>query len=132
MRNSCNLYLWLCSLNLRRGFLIRRAILVWYRHNGKLWFTSDINHLLNFNMQMVNVFREKYTICMVKVEHHKGYSPSNSTPGRFPSYFLLTVLLYFRFIFKLTRYILPDFPSVSSLASLPYLSCHQTTTTTTH
>ena len=52
-------------------------------------------------------------------------SPSNSSPGRFPSYRLLILLLYFLFIFYLPRCTLPDFPSVSSLASLPFLSCCQ-------
>ena len=45
-----------------------------------------------------------------------GNSPPNSTPRRFSSY----LLLYFLFIFYLPRCILPDFPSVSSLASLPF------------
>ena len=48
----------------------------------------------------------------------------NSTPKRFPSYLLSTLLLYFLFIFYVTRYTLPDFPHVSSLASLPFLSCY--------
>ena len=55
-------------------------------------------------------------------------SPPNSTTRRFPSYLLLTLLLYLLFIFYLPRCTLPDFPSVSSLTSLPFLSCcHQTT-----
>ena len=51
---------------------------------------------------------------------HKGWlSHSNSTARRFPSY----LLLYFLFILYLPRSTLPDFPSVSSLASLLLLSC---------
>ena len=46
-------------------------------------------------------------------------SPPNSAPRRFPSY----LLLYFLFIFYLPRCTLPDFPSVSSPASLPVLPC---------
>ena len=42
-----------------------------------------------------------------------------SPPRRFPSY----LLIYFLFIFYLSRCTLPDFPSVSSLASQPFLSC---------
>ena len=55
----------------------------------------------------------------------KDTAPPNSTPRRFPSY----LLLCFLFIFYLPRYSLPDFHSISSLASMPFLSCcHQTTT----
>jgi len=51
-------------------------------------------------------------------------SPSNSPPRRLPSY----LLLYF--IFYLPRCTLPDFSSVSSLVSLPFLfCCHRTTKT---
>ena len=60
-------------------------------------------------------------------------SPPNSAPGRFPSYLLMTLLLYFFFIFYLSRCTVPDFNSVSSLASLPFSSCcHQATTTILH
>ena len=38
-------------------------------------------------------------------------SPPNSTPKRFPSYLLLTFVLYFFFIFNIPRSILSDFPS---------------------
>ena len=47
-------------------------------------------------------------------------STSNSTPRRFPSYLLLTLLLHFLFIFYLLLCTLLYFPSVSSLASLPF------------
>ena len=47
----------------------------------------------------------------------------NSIPWRFPSY------LFLYFIFYLSRCTLPDFPSVFSLASLPFLSCCYRTTT---
>ena len=50
-------------------------------------------------------------------------SPPNSTLRQFPSYLLLTLPLYFIFIYYLTRCILPDSPSISSQASLPLLSC---------
>ena len=80
-------------------------------------------------------------------------SPPNSTSRRFPTYLLMTLLLYFLYLIGKEIYhfeyitegksgrmhgegiiiiptpcILPDFPSVSSL---PFLSCHRTTTTTT-
>ena len=46
-------------------------------------------------------------------------SPPNSTPRRFPSHLLLTLILYFLFIFYLPRCTLPDFPC-SSQACLPF------------
>ena len=55
---------------------------------------------------------------------HKGQLISKSTLRLFPSYHLLTLLLYFLFIFYLPRYTPLDFPSVSSQASLSFLSCH--------
>ena len=55
--------------------------------------------------------------------------PPNSTPRRFLSCLLLTLLLYCLFISYLPRCILPGFSSVSSLTSLPFLyCCHRTTT----
>ena len=49
-----------------------------------------------------------------------------------PPTFFWPALFYFLFIFHLPRCTLPDLPSVSSLASLRFLSCcHRTTTTTT-
>ena len=53
---------------------------------------------------------------------------SNSTPRRLSSYLLLALLPYFFFIFYLPRCSLPNFPSVSSLVSLPLLSCCPRTT----
>ena len=47
-------------------------------------------------------------------------SSPNSTTRRLPSYLLCTLLLYFLLIFHLSRCTLPDFPSVSSLDSLPF------------
>ena len=58
-------------------------------------------------------------------------SSSNSTPGRFLFYLLLNLLLYLLFIFYITRCTLPDFLSVSSLDSLPFLSSYYRTTITT-
>jgi len=46
------------------------------------------------------------------------------SPRRFPTY----LLLYLFFIFYLSRCTLTNFPSVSSLASLPFLSCYHRTT----
>ena len=52
----------------------------------------------------------------------------NSTPKRFLSYLLLTLILYFPFISYVPRFTLPDFLWVYPLASLPFSSCcHQTT-----
>ena len=56
-------------------------------------------------------------------------SPPNSTPRRLSSYFHMTLLLYFLFIFYLPRCNLSGFPSISSRASLPFLCCCQRTTT---
>ena len=63
----------------------------------------------------------------------RNTSPTNSTPRRFPFYLLLTLLLYFIFIFHLPRCTLLDFFSVSYPAFLPvvkassFLTCsHQT------
>ena len=58
-------------------------------------------------------------------------SPPNWTPRRFPSYLLLTLLLYFLSIFYFRRCTLPDFPSIFSLASLPFLPCCHWSITTT-
>ena len=58
---------------------------------------------------------------------YSNHNPLNSTPRRFPSYLLLTLLLHFLFIYYPLRCTLPDFPSVSSLASLQFLSCHRAT-----
>ena len=52
-------------------------------------------------------------------------SPPNSTSRLFLSYLLMTLLLYFLSIFYYLRCTLQDFPSVSSQASLPFLSCHR-------
>ena len=56
-------------------------------------------------------------------QHHKSHHTSNLNYMRFPSYLLFTFLLYFLFIFYLPRCTQPDFPSVFSLASLPFLPC---------
>ena len=56
-------------------------------------------------------------------------SPPNPTPRGFLSYLLLNLLLYFLFIFHLPRCTLPDFPSVSSLAFLPFFPCCHLITT---
>ena len=53
----------------------------------------------------------------------------NSTPRRLPSYRLLILLMYFLFILYLIRCTLLDLPSVSSLASMPFLSCYHRRTT---
>ena len=66
----------------------------------------------------------------VRANLTRNSSPPNSTLRRFPSYLLLTFLLYFLLIFHLPRCTLLNFPSVSSLTSLPFLSCcHRTATT---
>ena len=53
-----------------------------------------------------------------------------SPPRWFPSSPLLTLLLYLIFIFYITRIPMPDFPSLFSQVSLPFLSCcHRTTKT---
>ena len=68
-------------------------------------------------------FRKDISVCSTHV------TSKISTPRRFPSYLLLTLFLYFLFIFYFPRCTLPDFLSTSSHASLPFLSCcHRTTT----
>ena len=47
---------------------------------------------------------------------------ANSTPRWFPSYLILTLLLYFLFISYLPWFTLAYFPSISSEASFPFLS----------
>ena len=50
------------------------------------------------------------------------------TPRRYPSYLLLILLICFLFIFYLARCTLLNFLSISSQASLPFVSwCHRTT-----
>ena len=71
-----------------------------------------------------------YFLCLMRANLTRITSPANSTSRRLPSYPVFTLLLHFLFIFYLSRYTLPNFSYVSSLASLPFLSCcHQTTTT---
>ena len=53
-----------------------------------------------------------------------NFMPPNSTPRRFPSHLFLTLITFY-----LPRCTLSDFPSVSYMASLPFLSCcHRTST----
>ena len=69
-------------------------------------------------------------LTLVRANLTRVTSPLNSTPSRLSSYLLMTLILYFFTIFYLPRSTLPDFTSVSSLASLPFLSCcHRTITT---
>ena len=53
--------------------------------------------------------------------------PSKSNPRLFLSYLLLILFLYFLLIFYLPRYILLDFPTISSRASLPFFACYRQT-----
>merc|ERR1719154_945076 len=70
------------------------------------------------------------SLALVRANLTMVTSPPYSSPRWFPSYLLLTLLLYFIFIIYLPRCTLPNFPSVSSLASLLFLPCcHRTTTT---
>ena len=52
--------LWFASLEQHKPFVCRR-------HANGLRLSSDINHLQTFNMQIVYVALETYTICMLKV-----------------------------------------------------------------
>ena len=54
----------------------------------------------------------------------RGASPRNKTTGLSRLIFYVH-LSYSLFIFYFPRCTLPDFPPVSSLASLPFLSCYQ-------
>ena len=69
-----------------------------------------------------------FSLTLVRANLTRVTSPPNSNTGG--SRLIFSVLYsYFIFIFYLPRCTLPDFPSVSSLASLPFLSCcHRTTT----
>ena len=60
---------------------------------------------------------------LVRANLTKVTSPPNSTPRRFRSYLLLTLLLYFLFFFQLPWCMLQDFPFVSSVTSLTFLPC---------
>jgi len=63
-------------------------------------------------------------------QSHEGNLTSKLKYRRFSSFFSVP-FSYFLFIFYLRRFTLPDFPSVSSLASLPFSPCcHRTTATT--
>ena len=73
--------------------------------------------------------KEHFYMLLVTLGHMYKNLFINSTPWRFPSYLLLALPLYFLFIFYLPRCTLRDFPSVSTQASLLFLSCcHRTTT----
>ena len=83
-------------------------------------------------------FRKDFCMTLVRANLYKvtfkqgrlqTRSPSNSTTGGSPLIFSVP-FSYFLFIFYFPRCTLPDFPSVSSLASLPFLPCHRTTTQT--
>ena len=81
----------------------------------------------NQNLVCINQIQKRFLcvhlLTLAQVATH------NSTPRRFPSYLIFTLLLYFLFIFHLPRCTLPDFLSKSPHTSLPYLSCcHRTTT----
>ena len=88
-------------------------------HHYHIPFNLKGNRILVFSVCAMFL---KWAMC----EH----SPPNSTPRRFQHYLLLTNLLYFLFIFYLSWCTLPNFSSVSSQGSLPFLSCYQTTTPT--
>ena len=64
----------------------------------------------------------KNTKCKCKV----SALPIIITPTRFPSYLLLSLLIY-PFHLYLHRCTIPDFPSVSPQVSLSFLSCYRTT-----
>ena len=71
-----------------------------------------------------------YNLTLVRTNLTRVTSPPNSTPRRFSSYFLLTPLIFSFHLLPLPVHP-TDFPSVSSPASLPFISsCHQRTTTT--
>ena len=74
---------------------------------------------------------EQVTMILVRANLTRLTSPLNSTQKRFMSHLLLTLLLYFLLIFYLPQCTLPDFPSVSALAFMPFLSCCHVTTKTT-
>ena len=75
--------------------------------------------------RQINIFLTKHFLFLYLLFcniQEKIYKPPNSTTRRFPSYLLLTLLLYLLIIFYLPRRTLPDFPSVSSLTSLSFLN----------
>ena len=75
-------------------------------------------------MKIVRLSRGCGSACSYSLHHY-----SRNTPRRFPSYLLFTLLLYFLFISYITGCTMQDFPSVSFLASLPFLSCCYRTAT---
>ena len=82
--------------------------------SNSVWISQIAKRYPCMGLHSPNSSHEKTTD--LKCLYLLSYSPSNSTPRRFPSYLLLTLLLYFFFIFYLPRCTLQDFPSVSSLA----------------
>ena len=102
-----------CKINIKMPFFAMATVFFFIRAEGKIRTV----------MEVLSRFRRYFSFFFSFAQ-----SPPNSTPRRFPSYLLVTFLLYFLFIFYHPLCTIPDFPSVSSLASLSFLSCcHRTT-----
>ena len=105
---------------------------VWFKINQKMlntiWFQFDlIRFRKDFSVHAS--WQEKWQVCKTNLPLLIWSPPNSNTSG---SRFIFSLpFSYFLFILYFHRCILPDYLSVSSLASLPLLPCcHQTTTTT--
>ena len=95
------------------------CILHIWRHISQLGHDMKIIFQDNYNQVIINYFHD------IKILQRLGKGHLICK-----THLLLTLLLYFLFICYLPRYTLPNFPSISSQTSLPFLSCcHRTTTT---
>ena len=104
----------------------------WWQPSFQWW--DDSEHFGAQSVYMLSCLRKVYVVYIYisydpyESQPYKGHLTSKFNYRRLPSYLLCTLFLYFLFIFYLPRCTLPHFPSISSIASLPFLSCcHRTT-----
>ena len=107
-----------------------------WRHSNWMWMSKIFSFFklcikyswTTQGLYFISFIINRFELASHYISYRKFISLPNSTPGPFPSYFHL----YFIFFFYFTWCTLQDFPSVSSLVSLPFISCcHRTKTTTT-
>ena len=108
------------TMKLRRYVdLLRHDLDIAGSRNSK-WFR------INYGLQVLCIRLSRW----YSFRQRNCLSNPNSTLRCFPSYLLLTLLLYFLFICYLPWCSLLDFPSVSILASTVFLSCSYRAATT--
>ena len=88
------------------------------------WYSANVFETTYYSRIWVNPL-PMHIVCVFPFCKHPNWNTGGSR------LIFSAPFSYFLFIFYLPRiYLLPDFPSVSSLASLPFLPCcHRTTTT---